>query len=160
MSRPTTLVLTIRDGKSAESQILLNVEDGGEDITNQIAAAIEAQELIDTIIGGAIVRCGLIVDIDLSGAIKTIPDVDSDIEEGAVFIWRSSSGHNTKARIPTFLESLITSPLQHADLTDGDVAAFNDMVIDGVSGIDFVDSRGDDVTSLLSANENFVKSRL
>lgn len=165
--RPITLVLTIEDGKTKQSQMLLNVTStsADTDVEDQLEVARQTQLLVDSCIGGQIVRCGLILDVDLDAGIKTTPDVDSDIEEGALFIWSSENGHNTKARIPTFLESKIINTLRIVDLTDADVIAFNDTVIDGIEVtaprvIEFQDNRGDDVTTLISARESFVSSRL
>jgi len=165
--RPITLVLTIEDGKGSQSQMLFNITNTSTDtdIQDQLEVARQSQLLIDSCIGGQIVRCGLIVDVDLDAGIKTTPDIDSDVEEGAQFIWKSETNHNTGTRIPTFLESKINNTLRTVDMTDADVIALNDAIIDGIEVtaprvIEFQDNRGDDITFIQSAREHFVKSRL
>lgn len=165
--RPISLVLTIEDGKAVQSQMLLNITNtsGNTDLSDQLEVARQVQLLVDPLIAGKIVRCGLIVDVDLDGALNDIADVNSDVEEGAQFIWKSENGHNTQTRIPTFLESKINNTFKTVDLSDSDVQDFNNAVIDGIDvspprTIEFQDNRGDDITLLQSAREHFVKSRL
>ena len=164
--RPANLVITLRDGKGLESQIILNITsvNGTTDIAAQIGTAELMQSLVDSITTGQIVRCGLIFDLDLVGGLKSAPNANSDIEEGAQFIWRSSTGHNTASRIPTFDEDKIVTATRSVDLSDGDVSDFNDAIIDGVEIAsvltEFLDSRGDDIEALLSARETFGRPRL
>lgn len=165
--RPITLVLTIEDGKGSQSQMLFNITNASADtdLSDQLEVARLAQLLVDPLIGGQIVRCGLIVDVDLDSGIKTTPDVDSDVEEGAQFIWKSETNHNTQTRIPTFLEDKLNTASRTVDLSDSDVMDFNNAIIDGIEvtsprTIEFQDNRGDDITLLQSAREHFVKSRL
>lgn len=165
--RPITLVLTVLDGKDLESQMLLNITNTSDttDIDDQLEVARIVQTLVDPLITGAIIRCGLIVDVELDPGIKTTADVDSDVEEGGLFIWNSDSGHNTQTRLPTFSEAKLLPSSRIVDLSDVDVSAFNDAIIDGIEVtpprlIEFQDNRGDDITLLRQARETIGKSRL
>lgn len=156
MVKPLTMVFTIQDGKGGSGQTLINAPGlTSSDIGGQYATCETFQGLIDALIKGYIIRAGVVVDIPLIGGIKTSPDVNADLEEGAKFIWRASTDFTAENRIPTFDESKIITGTRQVDLLDGDVDNFITAMLAGT----IRDSRNDPLVLMLSAQEDFGRSR-
>lgn len=173
MAKPINIVLTIRDGKTPKpqySQLLINVvnQDGEPDIFKQIEMARRFQIDIDALTKGQIVACGLIVDVPLDISLKTAPEPNSDVEEGASFFFRSVDGYLTQFRIATFDQTKIIPNTADVDVSDSDVANLITNIIVGYDSDplgtddfrDVQDSRGDDITDFISAKQSFQKSRV
>lgn len=168
MPRPISLVLTVRDGKGKDAQLLINIinQDDESDISKQLEMARKFQLDIDALITGQVVRCGLVIDVPLDTGLSTSPDTNADIEQGALFIFRSTTNFNTSTRIPTFDETKLITGTPSVDLTDSAVADFVTNIIDGYEANttgdrrEVQDNRGDDITELLSAKQSFQRSRV
>lgn len=166
MARPAVIVLTIEDAKGSQAQMLVNVinQDDEPDISKQIAMAVQHQLAIDAVTAGRIVRCGLILDISLDITLKAAPLSGSDVEEMAQFIWRSENGFTTRFNVPAFDDTKFDADAVNVDLTDPDVVTLVNSIIagysDGVAPREIQDSRGDDITELLSAFKEIVKPRV
>lgn len=154
------------DSKGKENQMLVNIVDQSiePDLSNLETIAKAHQADIDALTDGQIVRCGLVVDVDLENGLKGAPVANSSNEAGATFIFVTADGFNTQFRIPAFKESKLVSSSPEVDITDGDVIDLIDNVIDGYSNgstlRDVVDSRGDDIVSLGTAKETFQRGRV
>jgi hypothetical protein len=173
MPKPINIVLTIKDGKTPKpryAQVLINVvnQDGEPDIFKQIEMARRFQLDIDKLTGGQIVSCGLIVDVPLDPTLKITPDPDSDIEHGALFIFKSDTGHLTKFRVPTFDKTKIMANSADVDILDVDVAEMISNIIAGYDSdpfgggalLDVTDSHGEDVFEFVSGKQSYQKSRV
>lgn len=152
----------IRDSKGATSNTEIKVPDSFNLI--QITGfATQMAALIDDLIGGQLTRIGVVLAIDLPGGLKTEPNADSDVEEGARFQFNTVGGFFTGFRLPTFLEDFIPSNTKSVDTTEAEVAALIAAMTAGldVSGTDVTpcDAREADVTSLSFAREQFQSSR-
>lgn len=158
------IIFTIEDEKGAFSttEIRLPTATAWADVLLMSAALVP---LIDALIAGAIRRVGIVFDYTVVGGIKLSPLAGSDVEEGARFQFRTENNFFTHLRLPTFLESLIVAGTREVDLTDADVAAFVDAMVDGIDLPDAApivepsDSRGEDIVALTSAQEQFLSSR-
>lgn len=128
--------------------------------------AQEIAKLIDPLLKGIITRIGVSYEVTLPGTLNTTIDDEADVEEGGRFNWYTDGGHYTSNRIPTFDEALVTVGGVGINQAAPDVAAFFGAMINGidVSGLGGVgtpapcDSRGEDITTLLSAIEDFQSS--
>lgn len=162
-----TILLSIQDEKGVTSTTELNLEDSGLPLIQQ-AFAGEIAKLVDGMTTGAITRVGATFNIPLPSGIKTAPQANSDVEEGARFQFRTANGFYSGMRIPTFDESKIVTGTRAVDLTDSDVAAFVTAMTDGIDmtaagfvGVteEPVDKRGEDLVALEFAREQFISSR-
>jgi hypothetical protein len=163
------IVISFQDAKGETSTTMVNVPTGLT-LANLTIFAQEMVKLIDAQINGIITRVGLAVTIALPTGINISPNSASDVEEGGYFSFRTAGGYFTSLRIPTFLESLISAGSADIDTSDPDVAAFVAAMITGIdlttatptagSGtVTPTDSRGDDITALTDAKEQFTNSR-
>jgi len=153
-----TITISVRDGKGATSKIEFTLPG------TLLLAAVEAfvqtfLVTLDAVIGGVIYATTATYSFSLPGALKDTPDADSDVEEGALFVWSSAGGYTARNRIPTFLESKIVAGSRLVNTADSDVTNLVNQVTAGLAGTQPVDSRGADIQSLVSAKEMFQKSR-
>lgn len=160
-----TLTLTIQDSGGESSTMKLNVFADVTATAEQLEnVAQNWAEAIDDTIDGAVTEARFTINADISGlGIKAAPLPDSDVEEGALFIMGSTGG-TTNFRIPTFKEALFVAGSHLVNVAALAVDAILDRVIDGIeyaigADLDPADSRGDDITRLISAQSQFKKER-
>lgn len=170
MADASTLNITIEDGKGATSIMSVNSEVFDDaDLTGGKTYESWADNMLQDIrplLKGAIRKASWIIPVTLDFGPDT-PDPDSDVEEGAHFLFITAGGYTTKIRVPTFDEALLIAGSTLVDLAAGAVQDFVNTVIDGADALagvpedrmDAVDSRGDDIAALKDAYEYFTKSR-
>lgn len=154
---PLTAVFTIRDGKGARSTVEININVAT--IANAQSFVTAMAPLLDAVILGVIERVGICAVATLPGGLRAVPDSDSDVEEGARFVYNSVGGYKTSVRLPTFNEAMMLSGSQRVDQSDTDVLAFNTAMTDPLATFSASDYRGADIVSLRSAVDAFQKSR-
>lgn len=119
--------------------------------------------IIDDMIDGKIVSASWSFAPVLPSGLKAAADVNSDVEEGALFMFQSLYPYKTRVRIPTFKEGQMLEASKQVDVANAEVDAFLGAMIDGFDDttLDFnpADSRGEKVTLLLSAVDAFQKDR-
>jgi hypothetical protein len=159
------------DGTGKPGTSLVTCELHPETAFANLTNAVEAFALlVEPLILGQIVGAGFTIEVPVSGVIVgAAADVFADIQEKAVFAFRTAGGFLKKISIPTFNEGLFVGGGSSGmvDITDPDVAAFVDGMIDGIdlaaSGglglVAVVDTRDDDVAQLESASQLFVNRR-
>lgn len=157
------LVYTIVDAKGKSSTVKINFPVA-VDLGQVQSFAVDTATMINNIIKGQITEAGLGLAIDISGAtIRSAPDPDSDVEEGARFSWRSAVNAVTNFRLPTFDEAKLISGTRNVDTTDTDVDTFVDRILEGkTTGLVNAspsDDRGSDIEELVSARESFTSTR-
>lgn len=161
--------ITIEDAKGAIGGFKVCMPIG----TPNEAAVQFAQELAtraDVVTGGVIRSISMSQDVALPSGLKAAAQTNSDVEEGALFLYNVAGGYRTRTRIPTFLESLVASNSRQVNVGNTDVAALINLMTNG--GLYAVsaqsagnvavlpsDGRGADIIGLLSALEQFVRSR-
>lgn len=157
-TRTTTISFT--DEKGLPAGIEYSTPDAAGIITTaelaeEIATALS--ELVDGIITGI----NIVTNVPLPGGLVGMTgNAGSDVEEGALFTFRTSGNHPTKMRIPTFSELFFLAGTKQVDIADDAVDAFLDLMINGrtdvVNGnVAPCDQRGEDITTLSSAVEKF-----
>lgn len=166
--RPHAFVTyTIEDAKGARSVSQFNfpvTQASNTGINALKDAAGAGAALVDALIKGKVVSAGVGIAIDLTGVtIKATPTADSDVEEGARFIFNAASGSSPSFRLASFDEDFILAGTQTVDLEDTDVDALVDFIVSGhtLSGVTVTpsDDGGSDITSIASARESFQSSR-
>lgn len=164
-----SVIFSFRDAKGKSSTTEVNIPTGLT-LANMTIFAQEMAKLIDPLITGVITRIGLAINIALPAGLAANPLSTSDVEEGGKFQFSTAGGYYTGLRIPTWMESLVSAGSDDINTLDADVAAF---VAAMMSGIDLTtatpvagtgtvtptDGRGDDITALVNAKEQFVNSR-
>lgn len=153
-----SILYSIQDAKGLTSTMEINIPTATT-LANATTFAQAMAGLLNAVTTGVLTRIGVVLSVALPGGIRTGALTNSDTEEGARFQFRTSGGNFTAFRVPTFLETLIQSNSRAVDLEDTDVAALVTAMEDGISGVNPVDKRNEDVTALTSAREQFQSSR-
>lgn len=157
--------LTVRDDKRQTSEMLVYILTP-DFLVDQVHDPVEfAQELavyVDACITGAIVNITLTVSPALPDGIKTVPDSESDVEEGLLATYRTAGNWVFKHRIPTWREDLLNADgTVFGTVETGELFAMMTQPEDLPANwaIGACDRRGDDITVLVEAHENFKRSR-
>ncbi len=109
--------------------------------------------------GGKLESIDVCVGVTIPGGLKSDPDADSDIEEGALFVYEDADGRFYKQRVPTFLETLILTGTRQVDNSNAAVQALTDAIITGLDTVAPQTMAATDITALRSDKEQFVKNR-
>lgn len=155
----------IRDAKGDTSSVTIPIPTETS-LADAAIFAKEIAELIDPLVAGGIVGAGFSVGVDLSGLVQ-IPAAISDVQEKAMFAFRTANNFLKRLHLPSFEEGKFTPNSVQVDQTDADVAAFITALTDGIdltgaggSGVVApVDTRGEDLVSLEAAVEAWGRSR-
>lgn len=157
-----SVLYSIVDSKDATSTTEIAVPDSFS-LVQITGFATSMAALIDAAIKGKITRVGVVIAVTLPGGLKTEPDADSDVEEGARFQFNSVGGFLTGFRLPTFDEAYIPSNTKAVDITDPVVAPIITAMTTGITvggtPVTPSDKREADIVSLKSAVEQFQSSR-
>lgn len=121
-------------------------------------------EILDKIIDGKIEDASASINVNLNGVtLKTAPLPGCDIEEGAIFTFRSTVGAPTTMRIPTFDEEFGLETGDAVDLSAEPVDDFVQRIIQGdtqgATTVRWTDSHGNNVAGLTRAADSFKKSK-
>lgn len=164
-----TLSITVQDGilpKPHKSTVQINFTGAAVATWNatQLQAVADATlPIVDDLITGKIVGAGWTFTPTIVSGLRAEADENSDVEEGALFIFQSVYPYKTRVRIPTFNETFMLPASKQVDLTATEVIAFTDLMVDGLIislvGFDPSDSRAVAITSLVSAVDAFQKDR-
>ena len=162
------IVITVQDGKGKKSNMVINVPPALPNIGRYMAIGRNWIDIVRGVTSGKVVYAGVTFGIELTaGALGDVADPNSDVEEGAKFIGMTENGFTSSLRIPAFDEAKILAGTRQVDLTDGAVEDLVDAMIDGIDDDDtvlvnlqdVVDTRGEDIVSLVSALESFQRTR-
>lgn len=159
-----TLLFSVQDAKQAISTTEINLPEATSE-TNATLMAVRLSQLISPLIAGEIVRVGISKEVDVSGL--PAGELESDVEEGARFQFRTSGGHYTALRLAAFDEEFMLPGTENVDISDGTVSAFIAAMVNGVDLSAFggsgtvqpCDKRGETVTELSFAREQFQGER-
>lgn len=155
---------TVEDAKGKSSSVGMSLP-ASTDIPVLINNFIPTTaELMDPIIDGKITGASASINVNLDGVtIKDAPIVGSDVEEGAVFSYRSTAGAPTTHRLPTFDE---TFGLETGRGVNTAAPAVDDLIqrivvgdTQGLTTVRFADAHGNNVSAFQKAVEGFRKSR-
>lgn len=159
MPLPIKIQYSVLDDKGLIARTLVHVPSG----TSLANAGVFAGDLagaIDALIHGQIVSVDICIPFDFSGlGLKTAPDANSDVEEGALFGFVDALGLTYRQRLPTFSEAFILANSRNVDLANAAVQAYTDGIITGFSTVAPTTQSGSDLTALRDAKEQFVKNR-
>lgn len=168
-----TIVFTVRDAKGADAVFTVHTERLDD---SDFTAGATYESMADNImqdffplIDGRIVNAHVKIPISIdTGVVDQTgrPLANSDVEEGAIFVFRTESGHPVRMRVPTFKESLFIPDTQDV-LIDGVVETFVDTIINGpdaIAGVgedrfNVTDNRGSDIVQLEKARDSFTRTR-
>lgn len=161
-----SIIYTFKDQKDKSSFTEINIPVGTS-LANAVIFAQQMALLIDPLINGRIARIGISASVTLPGGLTATAAASSDVEEGALFQFRTAQGFHSSNRIPTFSESLISAGSNAVDTTDTDVAGFITAMTAGINlggfgGTGVVQpttNREEDLTALDFALEDFQSSR-
>jgi hypothetical protein len=157
------LTYSIKDAKGKTSITQINFPYA-VDIGQVSSFAVDTATMINNLIKGKITDAGVGLSVDISGAtIRSAPDINSDVEEGARFSWRSAIGAITNFRLPTFDEAFLVDGTKNVDTADTTVDTFVQRILQGkTTGLVNAspsDDHGSDIATLEAARESFKSSR-
>ena len=157
-------IFTIEDAKGKSTTTKLNFPANVDMGVLRSNFMPTTATLINAIIKGKITSAGVGIEVDLSSStIRSTPDADSDVEEGAFWPFKAANGADTGFRIGTFDEAKMVSGTTIVDGTDTDVAAFRDRILVGqtvgLTNVQPSTDRGEDITEAGAAYEQFKSSR-
>jgi len=162
---PAFIYFTIRDGKDDKSVIEIPFPDAT--LVTDLPLLVSAfGQLIDPMLNGGLAGAGFRVDVDVP-SFSPLAGTLADVQEKAVFAFRTANNFLKRLGLPTFNETLFVPGTKEVDATDTDVAAFITAMEDGVniagaggSGVvQPCDTRGEDIDTLSSAREAWGKAR-
>lgn len=127
MATIATFTISFRDAKNktGKMQYYLNLDDygafNGDTLLDAHDYLQEVVKRVNEITKGVIVRCSLCIDIDLPSGLRTTAEPDSDVEEGARFIFPVTA-YDTffKSVIPTFDHARFPEGRKTIDPVTGD----------------------------------------
>lgn len=137
---------------------------------NAIAFARGLADVVAPLMVGGIIGAGVTLEADLSSlSLDEVGTALADIQERAVFAFRTAAGKLKRIGIPTFNENLFTGAGAYSsvDLTDVDVQAFVTAMEDGITLTGYggtgvvapVDTNDSDLAILETANQDFSSRR-
>lgn len=159
MALPLKLQYSVKDAKGIVSRTLVHIPTATT-LANATTYAGNIAAVIDAIILGQIVSVDICIGLDISGlGLKTSPDAASDVEEGALFVYKDALGLRYSQRLPTFDETFILPGTRQVDLANAGVQAYTDDIVTGNGTVQATTQSGSDLTALSNAKEQFVKNR-
>jgi len=145
--------IKITDAKNKSKRSHVYAQTGGTLIELQNFVDANAP-LIDAIIEGQITAITFTRALVIPGGLKGAPVANCDVEEGANMLFDvAATNYNHGIRLPSLLQTLFTG--EEVDITDLDVIAWSNNIINGVAGVVPSDRYGGDVIGLLSGAKTF-----
>lgn len=154
---PTQINFTITDEKGLNSTVSIDTPDGLT-LAQYGAYADAVAPYIDGITAGQILSAKMSVGLTLAGAPFGAALEGADVEEKALFVFRSANGYLKRVTIPAVNEAVVqtSGALNEAD---ANVAGFITMLQTGDGVVAPTDYRGDDLVSLVEARKYFGRDR-
>lgn len=154
---------TIIDGKGEESTMTIDLPPATTP-TNAQAFAQAMHTVIADLINGGVTNYGIRVNVAVTG---DFANPYADIQEKALFTFRSAAGFLKYVTIPAFLEDLFIAGTKLVDQTDVNVVQFIDGMVDGLDVSSYggtgtvqpTTSHGEDLVEISAAREAWGKYR-
>jgi len=148
---------TIVDGKGEESTVTIDLAPATTP-TNAQAFAQAMHTVINDLITGGVTNYGIRINVPVTG---DFANPYADIQEKALFVFRSAGGFIKRVSIPTINEDLFLTGTKLIDLTDLDVVEFVNGMVDGLDVSSFggtgtiqpTTSHGEDLVEVTTARE-------
>lgn len=156
-----SMYFIITDEKNDQSVVEIPIETGGA-LTDIPLAVSAMTALIKPLITGGVLRAGFKMDVPI---VSTLASADSDLQEKALFQFRTENNFLKDISIPTFNEQLMVAGSKLVNRSATAVVNFVNAMEDGFTGglftdsVEPVDSRGEDLTALEEAREAWGKYR-
>lgn len=162
---PVILYYTLQDADGDPSTVEIPLQSSTA--LAQAALAVEVMwDLINPLVTGTLVAAGFKVEASIGTFTNAAANVLSDVQEKAEFAFRTVNGFLKRLNLPTFDETLFAGggSSKEVDITDSDVLAFTAAMTAGFEAstgntVTPVDSRNEDLVTLVSAVENWGKRR-
>lgn len=159
-TKPREIVYTIHDEMRKPSYLKINIPSSFSGAQTEAFADAFAL-LLDAVIDGQIVSYKHSLEMIVPAAVKDAPIGGSDVEEGALFNFRTVNNYPTKFRVATFKEEFMVAGTENVDLSDLTVQAFFEAVEVGLGtpAVQPSDWHSDDISVLVSAYDMHTKER-
>lgn len=148
------------DGHPSSVSVRIPSDTAAADAT---AFASDVATLLDAVIDGVITRIGISETVTPPGGLKTAALANCDVEVGATLFYAAAGGFVFRHRIPTWKISLIVDDGSVIDQSDGDVQAFRDMMVNGITPVATLvqpaEWRDADITAFNVGSQTFTKTR-
>lgn len=163
MAHAVKVIYSLKDNKGKISTTTVHLPVGKTAI-DYLEFAIEMGTLIRSVTTGAISNVSVVLEVDITGESWSTAGATSDVEEKGKFQFVTNGIYYTGVALPTFSDLLVLDGSDSIDLTDADVIAFVDAMVDGITlpvattQMNPCDSREDDIEGLIYARERFMAS--
>lgn len=161
MAKALQVVFSFIDNKGKRASTAINTPTGLT-FAGAIEFAQDVAVLIDAVTDCAVTAVNITQPVDISGlGLAASALATADVEEKGVFQYTTDGGFKTSVAIPGWADAMVVDGSDAIDLTDGDVIAFNSLMIDGITPavygvlIEPSDTREDDIAALDYARERF-----
>src|ERR1051325_6395979 len=158
-----SIIYTVQDAKNSKSRIHIHfpisaVNNLGIGVLDDFARTTAT--LIDNLLLGRVIAAKTTLNYDLSAeSIKAAPLPNSDVQEGAIFKFLSNAPALARTRLATFDESFYFPGTKLVDMTNSDVDAFVQRIIQGrtigLINVSPSDDHGNDIVLVLPPFEQF-----
>jgi hypothetical protein len=165
----TTFFYTVADGDNDQSVISIPVQFFDSLTGSSLAFALKyGWDIINPLLNGTLVNCGVTIEVDISGFTNASADVLSDVQEKAEFVYRAVGGFLKRISLPTFIETYFTGSGagKEVDVTQSAVTAFNLLMTGGfheaivsTEPITPTTDHGEDLVSFLEGHQAWGKNR-
>jgi len=144
---------TVVDVAGTRSQVHLYAPSGST-VAQLQALSDEVVAALDEIIAGQVISANLNLALTLPGTLKLTPLAGHYVQMGANFGFNAlGTAYRHSIRVPSILESLVVG--DEVDLTDADVTAFVDAIVDPAATTKPSDRHGADLTGVINAPVTF-----
>jgi hypothetical protein len=148
--------------KDADNEVFATPLYGEVDDTTTIAALVTeaqaAQDLVDAVLDGQLVKCRYLLEVPMSGTIKSDPVAGSEIERtGLISFDVADTVYSFAIDLAAFaLTKFIGNAI---NMSDADVAALIEALVDGLGSLGFTDKYGNPLLEALVGRKTFRKHR-
>ena len=153
------LTLAIEDNKGKQSSFSLNLPTTFN-IADYTQYAVALATIVNAVIVGVIRGSTITIGVDISGLTGNVATTAADIQERASLQYSTAAGRSVEINVGAFDENLVVSGTDDLDLAAPAIAAFDDMMLNGltVGGATIIpcDDDSEDLTTRQLAQESFV----
>jgi len=162
----TTVFFTIRDADNDASRIELDVDPALIVLADLPDIVEGAWDIINPLLNGRLSSAGVTFEVDISDFTNAAAATISDVQEKAIFAFRSAANFLKKISLPTFIETFFTlsGAGKVVDTSQSAVTNFTTMITDGLdvglNTIEFQTSHQEDLTTFEEGVQAWGKNRV
>lgn len=159
--------LVIQDADGDKSVVSLDFLGG---FAGDVDGLIEGVwGIVNPLVNGQLVGATVTIEADISSLTNAAAAAIADVQEGALFTFKTIGNFIKSIRLPTFIETFFTGSGagKEVDVTQSAVTAFITMIEDGADdagtptpvSVNFTTSHGEDLQDFVKGKQSWGKNR-